>query len=74
LRNVGFPKVLDIWEFCSDELKESLNQGREFEAKLRAEEDAKALEGKSGEEEKKEEKKEESKEVEKGGDVEMKDT
>ena len=43
LKNVAFPKVLDIWEFCTDELKASLDQGRQFEAKLRAEEDEKAL-------------------------------
>ena len=48
LRNVAFPKVLDIWEFCTDELKASLNHGRELEEKMRAEEDAKALEGKTG--------------------------
>ena len=46
LRNVAFPKVLDIWEFCTDELKASLNHGRELEEKIRAEQDAAALEGK----------------------------
>ena len=63
LRNVAFPKVLDIWEFCTDELKASLNHGRELEEKMRAEEDAKALEGKTAEEEEKKG----------GGDVQMKD-
>jgi len=43
LRNVTFPKVLDIWEFCSDELKKSLDLGREFELKQRKEQDDKAL-------------------------------
>jgi len=65
LKNVAFPKVLDVWEFCTDELKASLNQGRKFEEKLREEEDTKALTGKTlgdNQEEKKD-----------GGDVEMKD-
>lgn len=35
LRNVSFPKVFDIFEFCTDELKESLLQGRELETKNR---------------------------------------
>jgi len=38
--------VLDIYEFCTDELKKSLDLGREFERKLRAEEDSRRLEGK----------------------------
>jgi len=28
LRNVAFPKVLDLYEFCSDDLKKSLDYGR----------------------------------------------
>lgn len=59
LRNVSFPKVLDIYELCTDDLKKSLDVGREFERKIREEEDAKRLSGK--EEEKKD------------GDVEMKE-
>lgn len=46
LRSVMFPKVLDIYNFCSNDLKKSLDFGREFEAKLRAEEDEARLEGK----------------------------
>jgi ubiquitin carboxyl-terminal hydrolase 14 len=45
LRNVSFPKVLDIYDFCTDELKKSLDLGREFERKLREEEDTKRLTG-----------------------------
>ena len=51
LRNVSFPKVFDIFEFCTDELKQSLLQGRELETKNRETEDAIRLEGR--EEEKK---------------------
>jgi ubiquitin carboxyl-terminal hydrolase 14 len=43
LRNVSFPKVLDIYDFCTDELKKSLDVGREFERKLREEEDNRRL-------------------------------
>jgi ubiquitin carboxyl-terminal hydrolase 14 len=45
LRNVSFPKVFDLYEFCTDELKKSLDHGREFERKLREEEDARRLTG-----------------------------
>lgn len=51
LRNVSFPKVFDIYEFCTDELKESLLQGRALETKNREAEDAERLTGQ--EEEKK---------------------
>ncbi len=64
LRNVAFPKVFDIYEFCSDELKKSLDHGREFERKLRAQEDALRLAGKEADGDvkmKEESKKEESK-------------
>ena len=37
LRSVMYPKVFDIYSHCSDELKKSLDLGREFEQKLRAE-------------------------------------
>lgn len=46
LRSVAYPRVLDVYKFCSDELKKSLDCGRELEAKIRAEEDAARLEGK----------------------------
>ena len=59
LRNVSFPKVLDIYELCTDDLKKSLDVGREFERKIREEEDAKRLSGKD--------------EEKKDGDVEMKE-
>jgi len=36
---VTFPKVFDIYDFCTTELKKSLDLGREFERKLREEED-----------------------------------
>jgi len=41
-----YPKVFDLYNFCSDELKKSLDLGRDFEQKLRSEEDAIRLEGK----------------------------
>jgi hypothetical protein len=44
---VSFPKVLDIYDLCSEDLKKSLDLGREFSRKLREEEDARRLEGKS---------------------------
>jgi len=43
---VSFPKVLDLYDFCTDELKASLDHGREFERKLREEEDSLRLQGK----------------------------
>ena len=33
--------TMDVYEFCTPELKKSLDQGREFEEKLRDEEEAK---------------------------------
>lgn len=56
LRSVLFPKVFDIFEFCSDELKASLLQGRELEVANREREDNEKLAGKTAaaEEEKKE--------------------
>ena len=65
LRNVAFPKVFDMFEFCTDELKASLMHGRDLEAKNRAKEDAAALGG--TEEEKK------SEETKNGADIEMKE-
>lgn len=43
---MSFPKVLDIYDLCTDDLKKSLDLGREFERKQREEEDHKRLEGK----------------------------
>lgn len=43
LRSVSYPRTLDVFEFCSDELKKSLQLGRDFEAKQREEEDTRAL-------------------------------
>ena len=45
MRSVAFPKVLDIYEYCSNDLKKSLDLGREFEINVREEEDKKMLEG-----------------------------
>ena len=42
---MSFPKNFDIYDFCTDELKKSLDLGREFERKLREEEDNKKLQG-----------------------------
>lgn len=39
LRSVAYGRTLDVWEFCSDELKKSLNCGRDFEAKMLEEEE-----------------------------------
>jgi ubiquitin carboxyl-terminal hydrolase 14 len=52
--------VLDLYDLCTEELKKSLDVGREFERKQREEEDTKRLEGKDVEM-KDEESKEESK-------------
>ena len=50
---MAFPKVFDMFEFCTDELKQSLLHGREVESTKRAAEDAIRLEGKLEEERKK---------------------
>ena len=60
---MSFPKVFDLFEFCTDELKESLMQGRNMEAENRAKEDAANLTGKEEEEKKQA--------AAAGGDVEM---
>lgn len=71
LRKVQYPRVLDVYEFCSDELKKSLDAGREFERNEREVEDAKRLAGlKAADEEAKLAKEKEGK---KGNDVEMED-
>lgn len=49
LRSVAFPKVLDAYKFCSDELKKGLDFGRQLETKVREEEDRIRLEGKKKE-------------------------
>jgi len=41
LKNVAFPLNLDMYDFCSDELKTSLDQGRLFKEKAQEEADAK---------------------------------
>jgi ubiquitin carboxyl-terminal hydrolase 14 len=56
MRNVSFPKVFDVYEFCSEELKKSLDHGREYEKKIRDEETEMMIDAGN-----KEEKKEESK-------------
>lgn len=62
LRSVAFGKQLDVFEFCSDQLKKSLECGREFEAKMLEEEEAQRQEGlKEDVEMKEEESKEPSK-------------
>ena len=35
LRSVNFPRVFDIYEYCSDEMKKRLDEGREIEQKNR---------------------------------------
>lgn len=45
LKSVQFPKVFDIYDHCTDELKKSLDLGRDFERRLREEEDARKLTG-----------------------------
>lgn len=45
LRSVMYPRILDLYNFCSPDLKKSLDHGREFEAKLREEEDQLRLAG-----------------------------
>ena len=45
LKSVMYPRVLDIYSLCTDELKKSLDHGREFDAKQREEEDNKRLAG-----------------------------
>ena len=47
LRNVSFPMVLDVYDLCSDSLKEKLKVGRNFETRLREDYDSKMLSGKT---------------------------
>lgn len=53
LRNVAFPKVLDLFDHCSEELKQSLLVGRELEIKNREKEDEANLASKKLDDEKK---------------------
>lgn len=46
LRSVMYPRVLDLYQFCSDSLKVKLDAGRELEQTQRAADDAARLEGK----------------------------
>lgn len=46
LKKVVYPKVLDIYKFCSEELKKSLDHGRALETKNREKEDTRMLEEK----------------------------
>jgi ubiquitin carboxyl-terminal hydrolase 14 len=46
LRSVMYPKVFDLYNHCKDVLKKSLDLGREFEQKIREEEDNAKLAGK----------------------------
>lgn len=70
LRNVSYPKVFDIFEFCTDELKQSLLQGRELETANREQEDSARLAGQEEEKKQEEAKGAEAAQAE-GGDVEM---
>lgn len=36
---MAYPRNLDVYEFCSDDLKKSLDQGRDHDEKLREEDD-----------------------------------
>lgn len=62
MRSVGYPRTLDVFEFCSEQLKKGLELGRDFERKQREAEDTKALNNKDGDVEMKDESQEESKE------------
>ena len=53
LRQVNFPKVFDLFEFCTDELKTSLLQGRNLDSQNREAEDTIRLAGLDAEEKKK---------------------
>lgn len=46
LRSVIFPKVLDLYKFCSPELQKTLDEGRSLDQKQREEIDKAILEGK----------------------------
>ena len=61
LRSVMYPRILDIYNFCTPDLMKSLDHGRQFEAKIREEEDAARLAGiKKAEDESKPQDKEET--------------
>jgi len=58
-----------LFEFCSDELKQSLLQGRTLETQNRAKEDEAKLDGKTGTEDGQEEEKKQEGAAAAGGDV-----
>jgi len=65
LRKVQYPKVLDIYEFCSDGLKKQLDAGRELERKEREIEDTRIKEEKAGQDVEMKDESEESKQTKK---------
>ena len=46
LRSVAYPRILDLYNFCSEGLKTTLNEGRKIEEEQRQEEDAIRLQAK----------------------------
>lgn len=46
LRSVAYPRVLDLYKFCSESLKSTLDEGRKIEDEQRQEEDAIRLQAK----------------------------
>jgi len=73
LRSVSFPMVLDVYDLCSEELKQSLDHGRKFENRLREEHDEKMLSGKAEEDAANKAAAEEAKAKSKDKDVKMED-
>lgn len=46
LRSVAYPRVLDLYQFCSDGLRKTLDEGRLIEEEQRIADDVARLEGK----------------------------
>jgi len=46
LRAVMYPRLFDAYNFCTESLKKTLDEGREIERKQREDEDKARLEGK----------------------------
>ena len=46
LRSVAYPRLLDLFEYCSESLQKTLLVGRDIEQKQREADDAARLEGK----------------------------
>lgn len=46
LRSVAYPRVLDLYKFCSESLQATLDEGRKVEDEQRQEEDAIRLQAK----------------------------